>query len=170
MPLRVRQVWASVQNRKKVEATYAKTKPQRGQELVDFLQHPPADLIRGLEPAKDQEQLSSILDGVGAKILEMTKNFPNTSSLEAIHQEKLGHKGKVSDTQDQKFRYLCMVPQRCLGAGLHEYRADFAGNEAVPKGIVRRVHAHQGVYLDRAHFSSDVPLREHFSLPRATEC
>ena len=29
MPIRVRQVWASVQNRKKVEALYAKTKPRK---------------------------------------------------------------------------------------------------------------------------------------------
>jgi len=101
MPVRVRQVWANVQNRDKVETLYVKNKPPKGQERTDFLQHPPADLIRGLQPAKNQEQLNSILDGVGAKILQMVKDFPNTSSLEAIHQEKLGRKGGVSDTQDQ---------------------------------------------------------------------
>ena len=134
MPARVRQVWTSVQNQEKIDAAYAKTKTQKNQPL-DFLQHPPADLIGGLEPAKDQEQLSSILDGVGAKVLELIKDFPNTSSLEAIHQEKLRRKGGVSDTQDQKFRYLCMVPRAAWGPGFLEYRADFAGNEAVPKGL-----------------------------------
>ncbi|HMD84403.1 MAG TPA: hypothetical protein VKO18_06845 [Terriglobia bacterium] len=135
MPLRVRQVWANVQNQEKVEATYVKTKPPKGQEQVDFLGHPPADLIRGLEPAKDQEQLSSILDGVGARILEMIKNFPNTSSLEAIHQEKLRRKGGISDTQNQEFRYLCLVPREAWGPGFIEYRADFGGNPALPKGL-----------------------------------
>lgn len=135
MPLRVRQVWVSIQNREKVETLYVKTKPQKGHEQLDFLRRPPADLISGLEPAKDQEQLSSILDGVGTKILELIKNFPNTSSLEAIHQEKMSRKGGVSDAQNQKFRYLCMVPREAWGPGFIEYRADFAGNEAMPKGL-----------------------------------
>jgi Tfp pilus assembly protein PilF len=135
MSLRVRQVWANVQNQEKVQALYAKTKPPKGQEQVDFLGHPPADLIRGLEPAKDQEQLSSILDGVGARILEMINNFPNTSSREAIHQEKLGRKGGVSGTQNQEFRYLCLVPRETWGPGFIEYRADFDGNPALPKGL-----------------------------------
>jgi tetratricopeptide (TPR) repeat protein len=135
MPFRAREVWSSLQDREKVEATYAKPRPLKGHELVDFVQKPPADLIRGLEPAKDQEQLNSILDGVGAKILEMTRNFPNTSSLEAIHQEKLGDKGKLRGEQDQKFRYLCLVPRWSWGPGFTEYRADLAGDEATPKGL-----------------------------------
>jgi len=134
MPVRVRQVWASVQAQKKVEATYVKARQPKGLEHVDLLRHPPAELIRGLEPAQDQEPLSSILDGVGTKILELLQNFPNTSSEEAIHQERLGRKGAVSDTQNQKFRYLCMAPHESWGPSFREYRADFSGNEAEPKG------------------------------------
>jgi tetratricopeptide (TPR) repeat protein len=135
LPIHIRQVWASVQNREKVKATYAKAKTTKGQEHVDFLKHPPANLIQGLEPAKDQAELNPILDGVGAKIQELLKNFPNTSSLEAIHQEKLGRKGEVSDKQSQKFRYLCVVPRETWGPGFLEYRADFDGNAAMPKGL-----------------------------------
>jgi len=135
MPVRVRQVWANVQNQEKVQALYVKTKPPKGQGQVDFLAHPPTDLIHGIEPAQDQEQLSSILDGVGARILEMINNFPNTISLEAIHQEKLGRKGGVSDTQNQEFRYLCLVPREAWGPGFIEYRADFGGKPALPKGL-----------------------------------
>ena len=135
MPARVRQLWVSIQDRQKVEAAFVKVKPRAGHEIVDFLQHPPANLMPGLQPATDQQQLGSILDGVGAKILEMTKSFPNTSSLEEIHQEKLGHKGKVSNTQDQKFRYLCMVPHQAWGPGFMEYRADLSGSEASVKGL-----------------------------------
>ena len=124
MPVRVRQVWASVQNREKVEATYAKCKAQKDQEHIDFLQHPPADLIRGLEPAKDQEQLSSILDGVGAKISELIKNFPNTSSLEAIHQEKLSHKGKSQRHPGSEISVFVPGAARAWGPGFIEYRAD----------------------------------------------
>ncbi len=134
LPARVRQVWTSVQNRQKVEAAFAKARAEKNQP-VDFLRHPPTDLIRGLEPAVDQEQLSTILDGVGARISELIQNFPNTTSLEAIHQEKLGRKGAVSETQHQKFRYLCLAPREAWGPGFREYRADLGGNETVPKGL-----------------------------------
>jgi hypothetical protein len=135
MPIRVRQVWANVQNRQKMEATYAGTKPQKGQHRIDFLQNPPADLIAGLEPAKDQEELIPILDGVGAKIVELLTDFPNTSSLEVIQQEKLVSKAGAGDKQNQKFRYLCMVPREKWGPGFIEYRADFDGNAAAPRGL-----------------------------------
>ena len=105
LPIHVRQVWTSVQNRERVKTAYAAAKPPKGKERVDFLKRPPADLIQGLEPAKDQADLAAILDGVGAKIQELLKNIPNTSSLEAIQQEKLGRKGEVSSEQKQKFRY-----------------------------------------------------------------
>ena len=135
MPVYVRQAWAVVQSREKIQATYAKPKLSKGRERVDYLEHPPADLIQGLEPAKDQTQLGSILDGVGAKVVEMLTNFPNTSSMEAIQQAKLGRKGEASETLSQKFRYLCMVPHEAWGPGFLEYRADFAGNPAMPKGL-----------------------------------
>ena len=135
LPIQVRQVWTSVQNRERVKTLYATAKPPKGKERVDFLKHPPADLIQGLEPAKDQAELAAILGGVGAKIQELLKNFPNTSSLEAIQQEKLGRKGEVSSAQKQKFRYLCVVPRETWGPGFLEYRADFNGNAAMPKGL-----------------------------------
>jgi hypothetical protein len=135
MPLRVREVWAKVQNREKVEATYFKTKGEKGPGHADFLLHPPKELIPGLEPVTDQAQLTPILDAVGAKIIDMIKDFPNTSSLEEIHQEKIGHRGDVSDAQDQKFRYLCVVPAQAWGPGFVEYRSDLSGTEALPRGL-----------------------------------
>lgn len=133
MPLRVREVWASIQSQQKVEATYAK--PQKSHDVVDFVQHAPADLTPGLEPATDQQQLGPILDAVGAKIVELIKNFPNTSSLERIHQEKLGGKGGGLNQQSQKFRYLCLVPAEAWGPSFVEYRADLAGKETSPVGL-----------------------------------
>ncbi len=134
MPLRVREVWVSLQDRKKLEATYLKPKQLKGHVHLDFLKNPPADLVNGLEPAKDQSQLPSILDGAGGKILEMTQNFPNTISSEAIHQEKLSIKGQLRGSQDQTFRYLCMLPTRSWGPAFKEYRADSAGSESQPRG------------------------------------
>jgi hypothetical protein len=41
MPLRVRQAWADLQSREKVESIYAKNKGQETKEHLDFVQHPP---------------------------------------------------------------------------------------------------------------------------------
>ena len=135
MPVRVRQVYANLQNRQKVENTYARTQSSQSSEHAEFLHHPPPDLIRGLAPALNQDPLSDILNKAGSRIEEMVKNFPNTSSQESIHQEKLARRSGLGDAQNQKFRYLCVVPQEAWGPSFVEYRADFAGNEAAPKGL-----------------------------------
>jgi tetratricopeptide (TPR) repeat protein len=131
MPLRVRQLWAEVENRKKIEATYAKAKSAQ---RLDYLRHPPLDL-EGLVPATDQKDLDSILKAVGQNVAESFAKLPNTSSLEEIHQEKLVRKQKVGATLDQKFRYLCFTPDEDFGPGFNEYRADLSGLEAAPKGL-----------------------------------
>ncbi|MGD0012408.1 MAG: hypothetical protein ABSE93_28190 [Terriglobia bacterium] len=133
MPIQVRQVWAQIENRKKVEAAYVKAKP-KGDQAIDYLHRPPPDLT-GLEPATDQGQLDSILSAVGKTVAEFFRNFPNTSSLEQIHEEKLRRKQKVSATLDQKFRYLCFTPAGDWGPGFYEYRADLLGIQTLPQGL-----------------------------------
>jgi len=130
-PLRVRQLWAEVENRKKIDAVYAKAKTAQ---RLDYLRHPPLDL-EGLEPASDQKPLESILKAVGQQVAESFAKLPNTSSLEEIHQEKLVHKQKVGATLDQKFRYLCFTPDEDFGPGFDEYRADSVGVQAAPQGL-----------------------------------
>jgi hypothetical protein len=133
MPIKVRQLWAQIENRKKVETAYTKAKP-KGAQAIDYLHRPPSDLP-GLEPATDQGQLESILSSVGNTVAEFLKNFPSTSSLEQIHQEKLRRKQKVGTTLDQKFRYLCFTPAEDWGPGFDEYRADLLGIQALPQGL-----------------------------------
>ncbi len=99
-------------------ATYTKEKWKQDHAHFDFLQNPPADLIEGLEPAKDQQQLPSILDAVGTKILEMTQNFPNTTSLEAIHQQRLSKKGESAQLTESKIPVLVHAAGPGLGARL----------------------------------------------------
>ena len=130
-PLRVRQLWVQVENRKKIEAVYVKGKGNRG---LDYLHHPPRDL-EGLEPASDQAPLNSILTGVGKTVAEFFANFPNTSSLEQIHQAKLLRKQKVGVQLDQKFRYLCFTPTQDWGPEFNEYRTDLSGTQAWPLGL-----------------------------------
>jgi len=132
-PLRVRQLWGQVENRKQIEAIYGKAKSNDDREL-DYLHHPPRDL-EGLESATDQAPLNSILSAVGKTVAESFANFPNTSSLEHIHQEKLQRKQKVPTKLDQRFRYLCFTPAQEWGPGFNEYRTDLAGKEATPEGL-----------------------------------
>jgi len=130
-PLRVRQLWAQVENRKKIETVYVKSKGSRG---LDYLHRPPPDL-EGLEAATDQAPLKSILSAMGKTVAEFFATFPNTSSLEQIHQAKLLRKEKVGITLDQKFRYLCFAPTQDWGLTFNEYRTDLSGREAWPLGL-----------------------------------
>ena len=52
--------------------------------------------IKGLEPAKDQQQLPAILDAVGNKILDLTQNFPNTISQEADPSGEAEQQGETT--------------------------------------------------------------------------
>ncbi len=133
MPLAVRALWMKIDNRKKIEADYGKGK-SKGEQALDYLHHPPLD-IAGLEAATDQTQLDPILSAVGKTVAESFVNFPNTSSLEQIHQEKLQRKQKSPDTLDQKFRYLCFTPVKSWGPGFDEYRTDLLGRQTTPVGL-----------------------------------
>jgi hypothetical protein len=133
MPIEVRQLWVQIQERMKVESVYAQAKP-KGDAGIDYLHRPPPEL-KGLEPAADQGQLDSILSAVGKTVAEFFRNFPNTTSLEQIHQEKLGRKRKAGATLDQKFHYLCFTPAEAWGLGFDEYRVNSSGARAFPQGV-----------------------------------
>jgi tetratricopeptide (TPR) repeat protein len=132
MPIQVRELWAQIENHNKIDAVYGKAKPNDDRAL-DYLHRSPPGLT-GLKPAADQGQLDSILSAAGKKVGEFFQNFPNTSSLEQIHQEKSRGKQKAGATLDQKFRYLCFTPAEAWGPGFDEYRVDLSGGQAGPMG------------------------------------
>jgi len=101
---------------------------------TDYVHNPPSEL-QGIEPAGEEVNLDSILSAVGKNVADLFQNFPNTSSLERIHQEKLDRKGKSAGSLDQKFRYLCLMPSGQWGPGTDEYRADSTGQQAYPRGL-----------------------------------
>jgi len=133
MPVRVRTLWAQVQNQKRVEAAYAQVKT-RVEAPLDYLSRAMPEL-QGLEPAEDQKPLQPILAAVGTNVEEFFRSFPNTSSLEKIHQEKVKGNGKRGENQDQKFQYLCVTPVNAWGPGFSEYRASLSGDPARPRGL-----------------------------------
>ncbi len=137
MTPRVRALSDRMDERKKDAKAYSQAAAKmqaRGEEPVDYLHDPPKGL-NNFEPATDQSLLDSILSSVGRNVAEFYAKFPNTSSIEVIHQEMLSQKGKVGLTQKQKFSYLCLIPAMPWGPSTNEYRADSTGSLAHPKGI-----------------------------------
>jgi hypothetical protein len=133
MPLRVRQICGRLEQKKKIEVAYMKTSSTVNKP-IDYL-HRTVPELKDLVPAADQAPLDSLLSSVGKRVEAYFRNFPNTVSLEEIHQEKLSHNGKVSGTLDQKFHYLCLTPTEETGLGFTEYRSNLAGQAGQPQGL-----------------------------------
>ena len=133
MPVRVRILWTKVQNQKKAEATYGGVKTEVDASIDDLRRAAPE--LKGVEFDPDQKLLEPILTAVGKNVQEFFRNFPNTSSLEQIHQRKLRGHGKGATEQSQKFQYLCVAPAEAWGPGFDEYRADLSGVAAQPGGL-----------------------------------
>jgi tetratricopeptide (TPR) repeat protein len=130
MPLEVRKVWAVVQNRKEVEALYAKTHngrrrkhERRAAASIDVLHDSPQQLhLKGLEPAKSQDDLKEILAAAGKNVATLYHDLQNSTSLEKVRQQKLHHNGKVAGEAVEKFHYLCLMPDDPHVPGFKEYR------------------------------------------------
>lgn len=122
MPQDVRVLYTLVQQRKKIEITYARKVKTAVAEPIDYLQKVTPEL-KTLTPATDQSPLAGILSAVGQNVADSFKNYPNTSSVEDVHQEKLNGHGKRRGSLDQKFYYLCATPEQSWGPGFSEVRA-----------------------------------------------
>jgi hypothetical protein len=100
----------------------------------------PQDLIKampelkGIRVTSDQDELAMILKNVGEGVESFFKNFPNTVSLEQVHQERLGKDGKVTRSRDQDFQYLLLARREKWGVGIEENRATPAGERAALGG------------------------------------
>jgi len=132
MPARVREVWAEVGDRKKAEAERVRSGIEVNQR-IDYL-HRTTPELAGLVPATDQAGLDPILAALARNVAEFFQNFPNTSSLERVHEEKMTQKGKVTGSHDEKFRYLCFTPPEAFGPGFSEFRMSMGSNQATPGG------------------------------------
>ncbi len=133
MPLDVREVWARMNDKEKIQATYLKVKPNQ-KKGIDYL-HGSVPELAGMVPAKDQSELNPILGAVGKNVEAYVRDFPNTVSLEQIHEEKVSRKGKGGATLDQKFYYLCLAPTIHNVIGFTEYRKSPTGEGGAPEGL-----------------------------------
>ena len=106
-----------------------------------YFDNPPAELkqfvpeLRGLEPASSQDQLPTILAGVGANIKELLRQVPNLVSQETVTERPLGvtHPsvgGTVPEVHT--FNYIVLVHETEGERMLEEYRTDLKGRPVAP--------------------------------------
>jgi len=133
MPPKVRQLWQEIQTQEGEELASTGGSFSMDRSTDELTQAMPA--LKGLEPAADQSQLASILDETGKRVADSFRDFPNTVSVEQVHQEKLQRRGKIEGSQDQEFRYLWLMEPGPAGPGITEYRSDKSGGTAALKGL-----------------------------------
>jgi tetratricopeptide (TPR) repeat protein len=108
--------------------------------VMSVLTESPQELIKampelqGMRLASNQDELKGILKKVGEGVEAFFRNFPNTVSLEQVHQELLGKKGKVARSLDQDFQYLMLAQPDQWGVGIEEHRSTAQGASATIGG------------------------------------
>lgn len=133
MAPKIRQLWQEIQTEEREELASTGgifSMDLSTNELIQTIAE-----LKGLEPAADPSPLASILDEAGKRVADSFRDFPNTVSLEQVHQEKLQRRGKIAGSQDQEFRYLWLMEPDPTGPGITEYRTDKAGGTAAQKGL-----------------------------------
>jgi hypothetical protein len=108
---------------------------------MSVLTESPQDLVqampelKGIRLASNQDELGVVLKNVGEGVESFFKNFPNTVSLEQVHQELLGKNRKVARSLDQDFQYLLLAQPDQWGVGIEEARATPQGESVSLGGL-----------------------------------
>ncbi len=140
-----RALWIEVQERLSL-LSYRQLRSvitQSPEELVEAL-----PTLQGLRPAADQSTLEEILQKTGSGVEAFLKNFPNTASVEQVHQERLGKDGKIRDSLDQEFQYLMLAHPERAALGIEEHRSTEDGQDATLVGL------HKGLMLTKGFASA----------------
>lgn len=74
--------------------------------------------LNGLQPAKGQEELASILDKLGQRVEAFFRDFHNTTSQEEIHQEILHRNGLRRNRHSYSDFHLFGVESKILATSV----------------------------------------------------
>lgn len=132
LPPGARTLYVQVQDHLNL-APYAKGKSVLTQSPQDLLEAMPE--LKGIQMATGQNELEVVLKKVGEGVEAFFKNFPNTVSLEQVHQERLGKDGTVKHSLDQDFQYLLLAHPEKWGLGIEEYRTTSLGERRALGGL-----------------------------------
>ncbi|MHB8652784.1 MAG: hypothetical protein ACYDA9_02790 [Terriglobia bacterium] len=122
LPRPVRMTWMQMMLRVELETEAQKSKSVVDRALPELIRTLPE--LKGLQPAKTQEELPTILEKTGDRVEAFFRDFQNTISTERIEHELLNRNERVSFTQSEKFHYLFMKgPDGSQSApDINEYR------------------------------------------------
>jgi len=152
LPTPVRICWIKFGERAKLETASASSasKPLVKQTREELLQTLPE--LKGIEPANDQRELSSILQNVGERVEAFFHDFHDTISREEIRLEALRRNGEVGSALNRSFQYLLTTWPDNSRPALDEYRTE--GRAATPS----QYSPEEGFMLTRGFASA----AEHF--------
>lgn len=150
LPRPLRGQWSEMENRIELESA-EKVPSVVDQPLKELIEAIPE--LKTLEPAQKQDELTPILRKVGEGVNLLFQNFPNTSSLEEVRQERLHSNGKLRSSVQRQFQYLLLSQLNKGELLLEEYRTNDKGQRAEPSGA-------EGVFMVTAGFAS-LPLHFH---------
>ena len=102
-------------------------KPYLDENIFDLEKEVPE--LKGLTPAASQEELNSILGGVGARCVDLLKRTPNV-----IADEQVSTYVSHFMSSEQEFSYLVIVNQTDQGSIVREYRTDARGTPVSEPG------------------------------------
>lgn len=127
LPKPVRMMWVKLNLRLELEteSETANSKSLVKQTPAELLQALPQ--LKGLELAKDQGELSAILQNVGERVEGFFRDFHNTTSQEQVRQEILHRNGKVGSFLTQNFDYWLLSYPDASQPVLEEYRTEGKG-------------------------------------------
>ncbi|HEV2381905.1 MAG TPA: VWA domain-containing protein [Terriglobia bacterium] len=91
--------------------------------------------LKQLDPAGNQDILSSILQKVGANVANLFDRFPNITCREAVTEQRLAGPGREQDQIYQEFRYLAVASDDKEKTGFKEYRTDAKGKAVQQRGL-----------------------------------
>lgn len=106
-----------------------------------ILDLPPSQLLQripelqGLEPAADQQELSSLLRRTGEQTEILSRRIPNLVSREVVRREQLREDGSVRKELRQEFNYLMLSHVRDHVIEMEEYRTGARGRRIHPEGL-----------------------------------
>jgi hypothetical protein len=100
-------------------------KPLLDYPLPDLLNAAPE--LQGLEPAKNQDELPSILEKVGTVTKDLMDRIPNLVSHEEVTEQRLRASGKVEAHRRVEFEYMILVHRQDSTISLDEYRTETTG-------------------------------------------
>jgi hypothetical protein len=141
---------------------------QKNQEAHPYLEQPLKELVKripelkGIRPASNQQELSSILQKTGAEVDDFFSNLVDLIAHEEITQERLIYHdlssgmpgGLFPVTERVRDSYLILRRKENSGARINEFRMDAVGNRIAEEGIDKGFFVTSGFALSSVHFST----------------